>query len=76
MPRYTFTCPTHGRFDLVRKFEESGDPAQCPDCGVVAKRVYYPVWDVWNTGGSHRREYGTSGYPADKPAEVKKAGRK
>jgi hypothetical protein len=56
----------------VRKYDQAGDPALCPECGSHAERIYYPVWDIWHAGGSHRREYGTSGYPADRPQEVKK----
>jgi putative FmdB family regulatory protein len=41
MPRYDFRCSVCGRqFELSRPFSQATDPAQCPDDGGAAERVF------------------------------------
>ncbi|MCU1666976.1 MAG: putative regulatory protein FmdB family, partial [Pseudonocardia sp.] len=40
MPTYGYRCPSCGSFELVRPMAEASDPACCPDCGEVARRVF------------------------------------
>jgi len=42
MPVYAFRCEACGAFDVVRPMVEASAPAQCPDCGDGARRVYSP----------------------------------
>ncbi|MBN8524519.1 MAG: zinc ribbon domain-containing protein [Planctomycetes bacterium] len=39
MPIYEFECEQHGRFDELRGFSASGDPAECPACGASCPRA-------------------------------------
>ena len=39
MPIYEFECSTHGRFDELRGFSGSADPAACPACGTMCARA-------------------------------------
>jgi putative FmdB family regulatory protein len=40
VPTYGYRCPSCGAFELVRPMAEASDPACCPDCGEVARRVF------------------------------------
>jgi putative FmdB family regulatory protein len=40
MPTYGFRCTSCGEFDLVRPMSAAASPADCPDCGAAAARVY------------------------------------
>lgn len=40
MPIYEFLCEDCGPFEERRSFEEAGKPADCPQCGIVARRIY------------------------------------
>jgi len=41
VPRYDFRCSHCGRqFELSRPFSQAADPAQCPDDGSPAERVF------------------------------------
>jgi putative FmdB family regulatory protein len=39
MPIYEFECTDHGVFELTRPMAQVREPASCPDCGTVAKRL-------------------------------------
>jgi putative FmdB family regulatory protein len=39
MPIYEFECADHGTFELTRPMAEVRDPAPCPDCGEIGKRL-------------------------------------
>jgi len=39
MPIYEFECAAHGTFELTRPMAEVREPAACPDCGGIAKRL-------------------------------------
>ncbi len=39
MPIYEFECDDHGTFELSRPMALVRQPAECPECGVVAKRL-------------------------------------
>ena len=38
MPIYEYTCPTHGKFDLLRPVEEFDELGKCPKCNKLCKR--------------------------------------
>jgi putative FmdB family regulatory protein len=40
MPLYEFKCDRCGVFDQWRKMAESSNPANCPDCQELAKRIF------------------------------------
>jgi len=42
MPLYEFRCDGCGAFDQWRSLAESSDPARCPDCDQVARRIFSP----------------------------------
>jgi putative FmdB family regulatory protein len=42
MPIYAFACGTCGGFELHRRVAEVGAPAECPGCGLHARRVFTP----------------------------------
>ena len=42
MPIYEFTCERCGAFELSRPMAEAADPACCPSCGTIARRVFTP----------------------------------
>ena len=42
MPVYAFTCAGCGAFELTRPMAEAATPAQCPECGEEARRVFSP----------------------------------
>ncbi len=37
MPRYDFTCPTHGEFEAAVRFADSDKPVKCPTKGCRKK---------------------------------------
>jgi len=39
MPIYEFECQAHGTFELTRPMAQVRDPAECPDCGALGKRL-------------------------------------
>lgn len=39
MPIYEYECSEHGRFDELRGFSASGEPAACPACGATCQRA-------------------------------------
>lgn len=39
MPVYEFECTQHGRFDELRGFSQSADPAPCPVCSTSCARA-------------------------------------
>jgi putative FmdB family regulatory protein len=43
MPLYEFRCQTCGTFDEWRTIAESSNPAHCPDCQELAKRIFSSV---------------------------------
>lgn len=59
MPRYDYECPSHGRFEVIRKMMEVQSDEPCLICGRRSNRVFTPIPDVWHTEGSHRGDYGT-----------------
>jgi putative FmdB family regulatory protein len=42
VPIYVFTCEGCGPFELIRPMAESAEPARCPSCGAMARRVFTP----------------------------------
>jgi len=40
VPTYGYDCPRCGAFDLVRPMARASEPAACPQCGDVARRVW------------------------------------
>jgi putative FmdB family regulatory protein len=40
MPVYEYDCGTCGSFTLFRPLHQSSQPAECPDCGLVAEKVF------------------------------------
>ncbi|HTD67585.1 MAG TPA: zinc ribbon domain-containing protein [Candidatus Limnocylindria bacterium] len=43
MPLYEFECENCGRFARLRRFGQSSDPANCPECGASAPRIFSVV---------------------------------
>lgn len=39
MPVYDYKCGDHGVFSQLATFEESAQPARCPQCGTLSARV-------------------------------------
>ena len=39
MPIYEFECSEHGCFELTRPMARVREPAACPECGALAKRL-------------------------------------
>lgn len=39
MPIYEYNCQDHGRFELLRTFDEFEDPGACGKCGAECERV-------------------------------------
>ena len=39
MPIYEFECAEHGTFELTRPMALMREPAECPDCGGLGKRL-------------------------------------
>jgi putative FmdB family regulatory protein len=39
MPVYEFECVDHGAFELTRPMAQMREPAPCPDCGSLGKRL-------------------------------------
>jgi len=39
MPIYEFECTEHGSFELSRPIAQMREPAPCPDCGNIGKRL-------------------------------------
>ena len=74
MPTYVFACASHGQFEVVRKFAEAGNPAACPECGLNADRVFFPVPDLWACDGAHKTDYGkgNDGITGDKRENLNK----
>ena len=42
MPVYAFKCAECGPFDVVRPASEAAVPANCPQCGGAARRIFTP----------------------------------
>ena len=40
MPIYVYKCAEHGHFETLRSFSEASEEVECPECGVIAERVY------------------------------------
>lgn len=40
MPTYDYACAGCGNFDAIRSLAERDRPADCPDCGAAAERVF------------------------------------
>jgi len=39
MPIYEFECADHGTFELTRAMAQVREPAPCPECGELGKRL-------------------------------------
>lgn len=72
MPTYLYRCATHGVFELVEKISEAGGPRPCPSCGVMSRRVYTPVIDVWHTDGAFKTDHVNDTLPGDKRERLNK----
>ena len=66
MPVYEFVCSScKHKFEMVRSFSQSGEPAPCPKCGAqVMKKMSLPArvdlllgWDVPMMGGDPRDDH-------------------
>ena len=42
MPVYDFTCDECGDFRVLRTIAERNDPASCPSCEMIARRLVLP----------------------------------
>ncbi len=42
MPRYEFLCAACGPFEQWRPFAEASAPMRCPNCQMLARRVFSP----------------------------------
>jgi putative FmdB family regulatory protein len=40
MPTYDYACSACGGFDAIRSVAQRDEPARCPECGLVAPRVF------------------------------------
>ena len=40
MPVYEYSCEECGPFTKLRGFDQSGEPANCPDCGALSPKVF------------------------------------
>ncbi|PTT76161.1 FmdB family transcriptional regulator, partial [Pelomonas sp. HMWF004] len=40
MPTYDYDCPQCGGFEALRTLAGRNEPAECPDCGSRAPRVF------------------------------------
>ncbi len=54
MPLYDYKCADCGPFDVWRKMAEVTTPLSCPDCGVIATRVFTAPNISLNTGSLSR----------------------
>ena len=55
LPLYEYSCETCGQFEAWRAIAEVSQPMHCPDCEVVARRLFSPP-ALLSTGlGSARR---------------------
>lgn len=39
MPTYEYECLTHGRYEMVRSYEDRDAERSCPTCGAPSRRV-------------------------------------
>lgn len=39
MPTYEYECLTHGRYEMVRSYEDRDADKSCPTCGAPSRRV-------------------------------------
>ena len=39
MPIYEYECLNHGRFEMVRSYEDRDANKSCPTCGAPSRRV-------------------------------------
>lgn len=39
MPYYDYDCPSCGPFELRRRMVQANEPAQCPNCEAVSRRL-------------------------------------
>lgn len=72
MPTYEFLCRDHGPFEVVRKYADAGEPADCPVCHHKAQRLYSSVPDIWHTDGAHKTDYGRGNHIGDKRTALNK----
>ena len=65
MPAYDYRCPSCDLvFEIMRPLGATGD-VMCPDCEVVARRVFTPVGVVFKGSGFHNTDYRTPKQPAE-----------
>ena len=73
MPIYVYECEEHGHFESLRSFSESDEPMECPECGVVAKRVFtLPVLPILSK--ANRKVHETNEKAQHEPRFVKRSG--
>ena len=68
--KYPYDCGYHGTFDIESPMKE-GPPQQvfCPECGLIAQRIYTVSREIWNVEGSSRDYFSENmgrGQPMDK----------
>jgi putative FmdB family regulatory protein len=55
MPTYDYACPACGGFDAFRSLAQRNEPADCPDCGAAAPRVFATAPRLACVSGDTRR---------------------
>jgi putative FmdB family regulatory protein len=55
MPVYEFICTTCGAFTQQRRLQEAGEPMACPQCQVIATRIYSTAGVIRTSGALRRR---------------------
>lgn len=77
MPIYEYDCPTHGRFEQIRSFDEFGDPADCAECGTSCERALSmpaPPQGDFGTPRPNKARYGMEKYVDERLSGKDKGG--
>ena len=54
MPFYDFLCEACGTFEVGRPVREASDPASCPSCGRIGRRLFSAPGVVTTPAGLRR----------------------
>lgn len=60
-------------FEVVRKFADAGQPAECPVCKQQAERIFSAVSDIWHCDGAHKTDYGKGNFTGSKIEALNRA---